>query len=77
MKIILFLERYAQKFDPLDKFFCILIKKFVAKLLEVWVGDPGSGKNSFRVRGSNEKSTGFRVPDPQHWLSRTIAMVLN
>ncbi len=31
---------------------------------KIWVWDPGSGKNLFRIPDSGVK----KVPDPQHWI---------
>ncbi len=50
----------------------LFTQKTVTKLSKVWVWDPGSGKNLFRIPdpGSRgQKGTGSRIPDPdpQHW----------
>jgi hypothetical protein len=50
----------------------LFAKKIVTKISKVWVWDPGSGKNLFRIPepGSRgQKGTGSRIPDPdpQHW----------
>jgi hypothetical protein len=39
-------------------------KKFVTKLSEIWVWDPGCGKNSSRIQVS--KKHRIPEPDPQH-----------
>jgi hypothetical protein len=47
----------------------LFTQKIVTKLSKIWVWDPGSGKNLFRIRdpGSRgQKGTGSRNPDPQH-----------
>jgi hypothetical protein len=41
-------------------------QKIVTKLSKIWVWDPGSGKNLFRIHGS--KRHRIPDPDPQHWL---------
>jgi hypothetical protein len=45
----------------------LFIQKIVNKLSKIWIWDPGSGKNLFRIldpgfRG--QKGTGSRIPDP-------------
>jgi hypothetical protein len=59
-KLSLFLSGYRKNFVP---------KKLSFKLSEIWVGDPGSGKNLSWIQGSRK----HRVPDPgntgivTHW----------
>jgi hypothetical protein len=38
----------------------IFTQKFVTKLSKIWVWDPGSGKNLFRI-----PDLGFLIPDPE------------
>ncbi len=40
-------------------------QKIVTKLSKIWVWDPGSGKNLFRIQES--KRHRIPDPDPQHW----------
>jgi hypothetical protein len=42
----------------------LFTQKTVNKLSKIWVWDPGSGKNLFRIRGS--KRHRIPDPDPQH-----------
>jgi hypothetical protein len=41
-------------------------QNIVTKLSKIWVWDPGSGKNLFRIQGS--RSHRIPDPDPQHCL---------
>ncbi len=43
----------------------LFTQKIVSKLSKIWVWNPGSGKNLFRIPGSKR----HRIPDPQHWLN--------
>jgi hypothetical protein len=43
-------------------------QKIVTKLSKVWVWDPGSGKNLFRIPDQGVKKA--PDPDPQHWKRR-------
>jgi hypothetical protein len=45
-------------------------KIFVTKLSKIWVWDPGSGKNLFRIPDPGVKK--HRIPDPQHCNYRYI-----
>jgi hypothetical protein len=52
----------------------LFTKKIVTKLAKIWVWDPGSGKNLFRIPDPGVKKApdpGSRIPipdpDPQHW----------
>ncbi len=40
----------------------LFTQKIVTKLSKIWVRDPGSGKNLFRMPGSKR----HLIPDPQH-----------
>ncbi len=47
----------------------LFTQKIVNKLSKIWIWDPGSGKNLFRIPNPGSrgrKGTGSRIPDPQH-----------
>jgi hypothetical protein len=45
LKIILFLNRYLKKFEPVEiELLYFLRKKLFPKVSEIWFEDPGSGK---------------------------------
>ncbi len=51
----------------------LFTQKIVTKLSKIWLWDPGSGKNLFRIPdpvSRGQKGTGSRIPDPgpQYWL---------
>jgi hypothetical protein len=50
----------------------VFTQKIVTKLSKIWVWDPGSGKNLFRIpnpgfRGQKSIGSWIPDPDPQHW----------
>jgi hypothetical protein len=47
----------------LKKIIELFTQKIVTKLSKIWVWDPRSGKNPFRIPGSKR----HRIPDPQYW----------
>ena len=49
-----------------------LPQKIVTKLSKIWVWEPGSGKNLFRIPDPGVKR--HRIPDPQHWYHVFIAV---
>jgi hypothetical protein len=58
-------EMLKKKFGPIFKeLFNLLLKKTFTKLSKIWLWDPGSGKNLFRIPGS--KRHRIPDPDPQH-----------
>ncbi len=44
----------------------LFTQKIVTMLSKIWVWDPGSGKNLFRIPDPGVK----KAPDPQHWSER-------
>jgi hypothetical protein len=48
-----------------QRFIELFTQKIVTMLSKIWVWDPGSGKNLFRIQGSKR----HRIPDPQHCMS--------
>jgi hypothetical protein len=46
----------------------LFTKKIVTKLSKIWVWDPGSGKNLFRIPDPGVKRHRIPDPDPQHWV---------
>jgi hypothetical protein len=46
----------------------LFTQKIVTMLSKIWVWDPRSGKNLFRIPGSKR----HRIPDPQHWYSEPV-----
>ncbi len=56
-KITLFLNWWRKKFGPIKELFT---QKVVTKLSKIWVWDPGSGKNLFRIPDPGVK----KAPDP-------------
>ncbi len=68
-KIIFFYfkKKIWAKFQRIMELFT---QKVVTKISKIWVWDPGSGLNPFRIPdpGSrSQKGTGSQIPDPQHW----------
>ena len=53
-------QKTATKERSKKKLYNFLLKKNVPKFSEVWVWDPGSGKNLFRIPWSKR----HRIPDP-------------
>jgi hypothetical protein len=58
LKIILFFEKNWAYFQRIIELFT---QKIVTKLSKIWVWDPGSGKNLFRIPDPGVK----RAPDPE------------
>jgi hypothetical protein len=46
----------------------LFTQKIVTKLSNIWVWDPGSGKNLFRIPAPGVKN---RIQDTQHWAKAT------
>jgi hypothetical protein len=44
----------------------LITKKIVIELSKIWVWDPGSGKNLFRIQIPGSKRHRIPEPDPQH-----------
>ncbi len=56
----------------------LFTQKIVNKLSKIWIWDPGSGKNLFRIPDPGVKKApdpGSRIPDPQHWLQTRIRII--
>jgi hypothetical protein len=51
-------KRRREKFVVLPFF---VVSNFVTKLPKIWAGDPGSGKNLFRIPDLRGKNTGSRI----------------
>jgi hypothetical protein len=47
----------------------VFTQKIFNMLSNIWVWDPGSGKNLFRIPGSKR----HRIPDPQHWFTVSVS----
>ncbi len=45
----------------------LFTQKIVTKLSKIWVWDPGSGKNLFRIPDQGVKKAPDPGTDPQHW----------
>jgi hypothetical protein len=60
------IQKQQQK-TGVKNFFCqtVFTQKIFTKPSKMWVWDPGSGKNLFRIPGSKR----HRMPDPEHWLN--------
>ncbi len=67
--IILFLKCQTKKCGPIfQRIIEVFTQKIVTKLSKIWVWDPGSGKNLFRIPDPGVKKA--PDPDPQHWFHR-------
>jgi hypothetical protein len=44
----------------------LFTQKIVTKLLKIWLWDPGSGKNLFRIPDPQVRRHQIPDPDPQH-----------
>jgi hypothetical protein len=72
--IILFFEMLKKKiWADFQRIIELFTQKFDTKLSKIWVWDPGSGKNPFRILDPESRGQKIRHripnPDPQHWLT--------
>jgi hypothetical protein len=72
--IILFLKCQTKKCGPIfQRIIEVFTQKIVTKLSKIWVWDPGSGKNLFRIPDPGVK----KAPDPRSGSATLVSPGIN